>query len=45
MFIVEIDEMETIVNAPEGFEVFALDNPTGDIDFTLDNPPLVNGGR
>ena len=44
MFNVEINDLKTIVNAPDGFEVFTLDTPTGEADFTLDSPPIINGG-
>ena len=39
MFTVEVNEFNTTINAPEGFEVFTLDKPTDDFEFELDEPP------
>lgn len=39
MFTVQVDEFDTFVNAPEGFEVLTLDPPTDEFEFTLDEPP------
>ena len=40
MFTVQVDEFDTFVNAPEGFEVLTLDPPTDEFEFTLDEPPF-----
>ena len=39
MFIVEVSEFNTIVNAPDGFDVMKLDPPDDEIEFMLDEPP------
>lgn len=39
MFTVEINEFNTIINAPNGFDVLTLDPPTNDFEFELDAPP------
>ena len=39
MFNIIVNDIETIVNAPEGFEVLTLDSPDGEKEFNLDEPP------
>ena len=41
MFTVEVNEFNTIINAPDGFEVFSIDPPTDDFEFVLDKPPIM----
>ena len=41
LFEVYVGELETKVNAPDGFEVLTIDPPTDDFEFTLDEPPLI----
>lgn len=41
LFEVFVGELETKVNAPEGFEVLAIDPPTDDFEFILDEPPVI----
>ena len=39
MFNVMVTELETIVDAPDGFEVLTIDKPFDEFEFTLDEPP------
>ena len=39
MFNVTVTELETIVDAPDGFEVLSIDKPFDEFEFTLDEPP------
>lgn len=41
LFDAEIDEFETKINAPDGFEVLTLDSPFDEFEFELDEPPEV----
>lgn len=41
LFEVQANDVETIINAPEGFEVFTLDPPNNEFEFELDEPPEV----
>ncbi|MCQ2743420.1 MAG: hypothetical protein MJ230_01310 [bacterium] len=41
LFDVSVDELTTKINAPADFEVLSLDKPTDDIEFTLDEPPII----
>lgn len=41
LFDAEIDEFETRINAPDGFEVLTLDSPFDEFEFELDEPPEV----
>ena len=42
LFEVEVTETDTIITAPDGFEVFTLDSPVKEYEFELDIPPGVN---
>jgi len=41
LFDAEVDEFETRINAPDGFEVLTLDSPFDEFEFELDEPPEV----
>ena len=45
LFEVEASEVETRVNAPEGFEVLTLDTPNNEFEFELDEPPMMRINR
>ena len=40
LFEVEANDIETIINAPDGFEVFPIDPPNDEHEFELDEPPM-----
>ena len=39
LFEVQANDVETIINAPDGFEVLTLDTPNNEFEFELDEPP------
>ena len=41
MFSIEVDEFNTRIKAPEGFEVLTIDPPTDEFEFKLDAPPTL----
>jgi hypothetical protein len=42
LFEVQANDVETIINAPDGFEVLTLDTPNNEFEFELDEPPGGN---
>lgn len=42
LFEVTVDEFETKITAPEGFEALTIDPPDDDLDFILDEPPMMS---
>lgn len=45
MFNVNITEFETVIDSKDGFEIYTLDKPFDEFEFTLDNPPLTITGN
>lgn len=41
LFEVQVSDCETVINAPDGFEVYAIDAPNNEFEFTLDEPPVA----
>ena len=41
LFEVAVTDMETTINAPDGFEVLSLDSPDNEAEFEIDPPPEV----
>lgn len=39
LFEVEATEVETRINAPDGFQVYTVDPPNDEFEFELDEPP------
>jgi len=44
LFDVYVNDAETRINAPDGFEVLTIDPPNDEFEFILDEPPILNGG-
>ena len=45
MFNVNVTADKTIIDNPEGFEVWEIDEPPGIFEYKLDLPPKLNGGK
>ncbi len=41
LFEVQVSDYETVISAPDGFEVFSMDTPNNEFEFVLDEPPMV----
>ena len=44
LFNVNVRELETEINAPDGYEVLSIDAPNNIFEFELDVPPIINQG-
>lgn len=42
LFNVSVYELETEIEAPDGYEVLTLDAPNNLFEFELDEPPMIN---
>ena len=44
LFKVGVNEFETRIIPPKGYEVLSIDSPTNEFEFEIDEPPLINTG-